>query len=245
MSTTSINYKDELLSFFSSIFQDETIRESFLTTYANIFLKNDTYNTLYIWVGTGNNGKSMTIKLFETLLPNSIEYLPFNCIFNDEEDDNEENNSEDEENDSEDEENDNEDEENSEENNSELIQIINNPLCKLIVINENDNSTKVNNSRINRLTSGDRFFAKMPFEETKSYDPLNKSLLVITNNLDAFSNSDLALINRTKIFTFNTIFTTKPKNCNELLIDISIQSKFENNKEEYRIALLEILNNKL
>jgi hypothetical protein len=192
-------YKNELLTFFGTIFPDEFERKLFLKSCADIFLS-DNNKTLYVWVGCGNNGKHTVLELFEMLLKNTIEYLFTDYISK-----------------------------GCKNTGRELINIKNNTLCKLIYINEKYNF-EIDCEKTRHLLNNDHFYVN-----NKSYEPLNKPLLLITNGTHIINDFDKRLIAISQVFNFRIIFTDKS-------IDYNILDKFKENIEEYKEALLQILN---
>lgn len=59
---------EEVLSFFEKIFPDETLRNYFLDRASEKLEGGNKRKEIYMWVGSGNNGKTVTQKLFDKML---------------------------------------------------------------------------------------------------------------------------------------------------------------------------------
>lgn len=58
----------QIIDFFEKVFPDKSIRDYFLDLSSEVFIGRNLRKMFQIWTGEGNNGKSITIRLFEGML---------------------------------------------------------------------------------------------------------------------------------------------------------------------------------
>ena len=165
--------------FFEKVFPDEHLRRYFLGLQSENFVGRNIRKIFQMWVGTGDNSKSLTQSMFESLLGPYCQKLPTSLLT--------------------------QKRSASSSASPELVRA--GEGCRLCFFQEPNKTDKFNIGLLKELTGNDRFFARPLFREPIDITPQFK-LVCIANHPPIVENSqnDKAIYNRVRIIPFQSYF---------------------------------------
>lgn len=165
--------------FFKKIFPNEDIRNYFLAIQSEIFWGRNTRKLFQMWIGIGNNGKSITQEVFERLLGPYCTILPTSLLT--------------------------QKRTSSSSASPELVRA--GQGARLCFIQEPSKTDKFNVGLLKELTGNDKFYARPLHRDPIDITPMFK-LICIANHAPLIENSqnDRAVWNRVKIIPFESRF---------------------------------------
>jgi P4 family phage/plasmid primase-like protien len=168
----------EIENYFMKIFPDNEVREYFLNSASEIFIGGNFNKIVQIWTGEGDNGKSITQSLFETMLGPYNVKLPTSLITG----------------------------KRSQSSSAcpELVRAGNG--VRLAMLQEPDKKDTINIGILKELSGNDSFFARGLYKEGQEINPMFK-LIVVCNEPPAITYSDKATWNRIILIPFESTFT--------------------------------------
>lgn len=177
----------EINNFFNKIFPDDTLRTYFLDVVCDIFIGGNRQKKVFFWLGEGDNGKSVTQKIFQDMLgPFAIKFSTTVITGK---------------------------KTNNGAANADLAR--SGGGVRWGVFEEPDPTEKINPGTFKLMSGNDSYFARDLHErgkQTKEITPLYK-LSFICNKLPEFVNADTATFNRVRVIQFESTFTEKaPEN---------------------------------
>lgn len=193
--STSIAYKDyrsmddpevqEVAEFFRKVLPDDEVRRYFLEQACQLFIGGNHDKVFCIWTGSGDNGKSMTQKLFEKLLGNLAVKISTTLITGEKS--------------------------KMGQASPELARTGNG--VRWVVMDEPGQNEQITTGILKALTGNDSFYARDLYEGgkgTKEIVPLFK-LNMLCNNLPAIKRPDEACWERVRVFPFESKFLPADK----------------------------------
>lgn len=139
----------EVEKFFREIFPDPVIYNYFLDVYSRIFVGNNAEKIFGIWTGSGDNGKSITTKLFEKMLGPYSKDLPTSLIT-----------------------------QKRTASSSAMPELSRTEGARVCWLKEPSSDESVNCGILKELTGGDNFFARALYDEGHEISPMFKLVLV-------------------------------------------------------------------
>ena len=183
----------DILSFFEKIFPNPEIRRYFLGIQSEIFWGRNTRKLFQLWIGKGDNGKSVTQKLFEELLGPLCVILPSSLLTGKRTA--------------------------SSSASPELVRA--GQGCRLCFMQEPNKTDKFNVGLLKELSGNDKFYARALHRDPIDINPMFK-LVCTANHAPIVENSqtDEAVWNRIKLIPFESYF---PKRKEEVPLTVEEQ----------------------
>jgi len=165
--------------FFVKIFPDETVRKFFLEANSEIFVGKNQQKWIQFWSGNGDNGKSITEKIFEQLLGPYCVKLPTSLLTGKRTQ--------------------------SSAASPELIRAGSG--ARMVMIQEPSKNDVMNTGILKELSGNDTFYARGLYKEAVEINPMFK-LVMICNEPPKIENgqSDQATWNRIRVIPFESLF---------------------------------------
>lgn len=163
--------------FLSKIFPDVDVRQYFLNVSCDIFLGGNTHKIVQFWSGEGDNGKSVTEKLFEKMLGSYAVKLPTSLIVGKRTQ--------------------------SSQACPELVRAGNG--VRMAMLQEPDGKDVINIGILKELSGNDSFFARGLYKEGQEISPMFK-LILICNEPPKIPGHDKATRNRIRVIPFESTF---------------------------------------
>lgn len=191
----SFDYKDfgsrdcqevlEVASFFRKIFPDDSIRQYFLDQVSQLFIGGNHDKVILIWTGSGDNGKSVTQRLFEKMLGQLSVKISTTMITGRKS--------------------------NLGQASPELARTGNG--VRMVVMDEPNKDEKITTGIVKTATGNDSFFARDLYQGgngTKEIIPLFK-IHMLCNELPSVKNPDDAFWERVRVIPFESKFVSEEK----------------------------------
>lgn len=176
---TASEHKD-LEDYFTKIFPNPIIREYFLDVYAHIFHGGNRFKQIYFWSGAqGNNGKTVTQKLFTAMLGEYSKEVPVTLFTHRHG--------------------------SSSAASPEQARVVK---CRMVTANEPEASDSLNIGFLKARSGNDRYYVRTLYSEGFEADPMFK-LNIICNSPPRAEGADNAFWNRVIVFPFVSTFDTK------------------------------------
>lgn len=203
------NISDEevqnIIEFLQKVFPDQSVRTYFLDTYSDIFVGGNNQKKVYMWTGEGDNGKSITQLLLDSMLGElavkfNTQYFTGKKVGNGAA-------------------------------NPELARAV--PPVRSATMEEPDADEQLNIGELKKLSGGDSFVARDLFEKgknTKEVCPMFM-LTFICNRLPKLKYSDKATWNRIRVLPFESTFVEPGDPCPDTLEQQMLQKRFPMDKE--------------
>ena len=176
--------------FFLKIFPDASVREYFFNVTCDIFIGGNIQKIVQVWSGGGNNGKSVTQRLFEKMLgPYSIK-LPTSLLVG-----------------------------KRTQSSSACPELARaGHGVRLAMLQEPDGSDVINVGILKELSGNDTFFARGLYKEGSEITPMFK-LVLVCNEPPKVPNNDKAAWNRIRVIPFESTFSDNaPETLEEQLL---------------------------
>jgi phage/plasmid-associated DNA primase len=178
--------QQELADYFSKIFPNVIIREYFLDVYAHIFFGGNRFKQIYFWSGAqGNNGKTVTQKLFTAMLGDYSKEVPVTLFTHRHG--------------------------SSSAASPEQARVVK---CRMVTANEPEASDSLNIGFLKARSGNDRYYVRTLYSEGFEADPMFK-VNIICNNPPRAEGADNAFWNRVIVFPFVSVFDTKAPDTRE------------------------------
>ena len=178
--------RSELEDFFLKIFPDDEVREYFLDQQSKIFVGGNADKIAAFWTGSGNNGKSMTIKLFEKMLGPLAVKMPTSLISGKKTQ--------------------------AGAATPELARL--NGGVRLMVFEEFNPDERIGPGMLKHLTGNDSLCARQLYCLPEDFQPLAKTV-IICNRLPQMHRPDEATWNRVHVYPFESTFNARAPDCPE------------------------------
>lgn len=195
------NVKDFLMK----VFPDESIRIYFLDTYSDVFVGGNNQKKVYMWTGEGDNGKSITQLLLDSMLGElaikfNTQYFTGNKV-------------------------------SSGSANPELARAA--PPVRSASMEEPDGHEQLNIGELKKLSGGDSFWARDLFEKGKNTREVFPMFMLtfVCNKLPKLKYSDKATWNRLRVLPFEATFVEPGEPCPTTLEEQMAQKRFPMDKE--------------
>ena len=206
--TNEIN--NEIITFLSQILPKEEMREYFLKLFSSFLSGKITSEKFHIFTGTGANGKSKIIELYQNAFGDycgqfNVSLLTQKRV-------------------------------KSNDTNSELAK---SKGKRFMVLQEPSEDEKMNIGFMKELTGGDRIIARGLFQDPIEFKP-QAHLVLTCNHLPSIPSDDGGTWRRIRVIEFLSTFTDtpNPKNKNEFKIDTELSLKFDDWKEHFMSILI-------
>lgn len=199
----------EIMDFFSKVLPSVSVREYVFGIFASALDGNVKEERFNIWTGSGSNGKSCCIDLFERCIGDysckfNVSLLTSKRV-------------------------------SSNSTNSEIARAKGK---RFAVLQEPSENEKLNVGIMKELTGGDRIIARGLFKEPIEFKPQFKMVLAC-NHLPEVPSDDGGTWRRIRVVEFGSKFTHTPSAPNEFLIDTDLSSKFDIWKVPFMSLLIE------
>jgi P4 family phage/plasmid primase-like protien len=223
---TNINYVEldkishgpiikEIDGFFRQLFPDKQIFDYMRDYLASILIGKNQNQTFNMLIGGGSNGKSKMVELMKEILGDYKGEVPLSLIT-------------------------------GERTRigglaPEIVQLIG---IRMAVMQEPSKGDKINEGKLKELTGGDPINARAPYQiQTISFMPQFK-LSVCSNTLMEIGSNDHGTWRRIRVVPFEALFTNNPVHDDpvkpyQFMVDLNIETKFQNWKEVFMSMLIE------
>ena len=200
--TYSESHEDvlDVIDFFVKVFPDKDVREYFLHIYSDLFVGGNPEKIVLFWTGNGDNGKSVTQRLFEKMLGKlSIKFET--TLFTGKKTQ-------------------------TGSANPDLARAV--PPVRLATMEEPDNDEQMNIGYLKKLSGDDTFWARDLFEKGKNVREVEVMFMitVIANKLPALKHADAATFNRIRVIPFESKFCKPGDACPDTLEEQIKQKRF-------------------
>jgi P4 family phage/plasmid primase-like protien len=216
--TTGINYEPydpenpfnhDLMDFFCKVLPNQEVREYVFGIFASALDGNVREERFNIWTGSGSNGKSCCLDLFERCVGEysckfNVSLLTSKRV-------------------------------SSNSTNSEIVRAKGK---RFAVLQEPSENEKLNVGIMKELTGGDRIIARGLFKEPIEFKPMFKMVLAC-NHLPEVPSDDGGTWRRIRVVEFGSKFCHNPQASNEYMIDTDLSSKFDQWKQPFMSLLVE------
>ena len=177
----------DVIEFFHKIFPDEQIFNYFMDIYSDIFVGGNNQKKVYLWTGEGDNGKSITQLLFESMLGElsikfNTQYFTGKKV-------------------------------STGSANPELSRAA--PPVRSAFMEEPDGDEQLNTGELKKLSGGDSFWARDLFQKGKNTREVFPFFMLtfVCNKLPRIRNSDVATWNRLRVIPFESTFVDGSGSC--------------------------------
>ena len=201
---------NEIMTFLNQILPKEEMKEYFLKLFASFLSGKITSEKFHIFTGTGANGKSKVIELYQSAFGDycgqfNVSLLTQKRV-------------------------------KSNDTNSELAK---SKGKRFMVLQEPSEDEKMNIGFMKELTGGDRIIARGLFQDPIEFKP-QAHLVLTCNHLPSIPSDDGGTWRRIRVIEFLSTFTDTPDphNKNEFKIDTELSLKFEDWKEHFMSILI-------
>ena len=201
----------DIRNFISQIFPKQTLREYVLLLLSSFLNGNIREERFHIWTGTGANGKSKLIDLFEHAFGEYCCKLPITLLT-----------------------------QKRAASNAATSEIAKTKGKRFASLQEPSEDEKLNIGLMKELTGGDKIMARALFKDPIEFKPQFKMILTC-NHLPNVPSDDGGTWRRLRVVEFASKFmeNPNPENENEFLIDMDVASHFNDWKEHFMALLIE------
>ena len=205
-----IEYKEtdksvqDVIDFFDKVFPDKDVRDYFFNIYCDVFVGGNPEKIILFWTGAGDNGKSVTQRLFEKMLGQlAIKFET--TLFTGKKTQ-------------------------TGSANPDLARA--GPPVRMATMEEPDNDEQMNIGYLKKLSGDDTFWARDLFEKGKSVREVEAMFIItiIANKLPALKHADTATFNRVKVIPFEAKFVKSGDACPDTLEEQIKQKRFPRDK---------------
>lgn len=216
--STNIDYDEEtdfteeikeIKQFFKQVYPNENVYNYVLTLLAS-FLNGSTGNEkFHVFTGTGGNGKSKVIELYESVIGEYSVKLPHTVIT-----------------------------QKRPSSNSSTPEIIRTKGKRFACLQEPDANEKIQVGFMKELTGGDKIVARGLFKDPIEFKPQFKMVLTC-NKLPQIPGNDGGTWRRIRVLDHPSRFVENPKSSNEYLIDMQLSEKMIKWKQPFMKLLIQ------
>lgn len=202
-------YVNAVKTFLSQILPNKRVRKFILTVFASFLEGINADESFYILTGTGRNGKSKIVELFELAFGEYCIKFPITLLTN-----------------------------RRAASNSATPEVAQSKGKRFGSFQEPDEDEKINVGLMKEMTGGDKIKARSLFKEPIEFRPQYK-LMLLCNNLPEIPPNDAATWLRLKVTEFTSTFVDNPTKPNEFKKDRYLPEKLIEWKETFMSILLE------
>lgn len=208
-------YMEGINKFLNTVFTNQEVRDYVLTVLSSFLNGNIKEERFHIWTGTGANGKSRIIELFESCLGEYCCKFPITLLT-----------------------------QKRAASNATTSELARAKGKRFACLQEPSEDEKLNIGLMKELTGGDKIMARALFKEPIEFKPQFKMILTC-NHLPNVPSDDGGTWRRIRVVEFTSKFTENPdpNNPNEFLIDTELATKFEDWKEHFMALLIKYYKN--
>lgn len=215
--TTGINYQEydnsdpivqEIFTFFSQVLPNQDVRRYVLTLLATCLSGSTANEKFHIWTGSGGNGKSKVIELFESALGTYCCKLPITVLT-----------------------------QKRPASNSAAPEMLRTKGRRFVCLQEPDDNEKIMVGCMKELTGGDKIQARGLYKEPVEFKPQFKMLLTC-NHLPSVPSDDGGTWRRIRLVEFLSKFVENPSLENEYPIDSELAEKMKDWSEAFANILI-------
>ncbi len=218
--STGINYcaydaehpaVQQIMEFLSKVLPNDAVRSYVLRVLAGALNGNVRDERFHVWTGSGSNGKSKTIELFEKAFGEYCCKFPVTLLT-----------------------------QKRAASNAANSEIARAKGKRFGVLQEPSEDEKLNIGLMKELTGGDRIMTRKLYSEPQEWQP-QWTLALLCNHLPNVPSDDGGTWRRIRVVEFNSKFveTPNPDKPNEFAMDTDISTKFEQWKEVFMSMLIE------
>ena len=219
MFSTNINYvpydaeltaSKEINDILSKIFTNQNLREYILCLFASFLNGNVRQERFHVWTGSGSNGKSVIIELFEKSFGDYCCKLPITLLT-----------------------------QKRAAANAATSELARTKGKRFACLQEPSEDEKLNVGLMKELSGGDKIQARLLFKDPIEFKPQFKMILAC-NHLPTVPSDDGGTWRRIRVAEFTSKFCEKPDPniSTEFLMDITLKEKFDNWKEMFMSLLI-------
>lgn len=202
-------YTKKVLDFFTQIHPEEDMREYVLTLLSTCLSGHVPDEKIYIWTGSGSNGKSLCIQLTQLALGDYAAIMPITLITN-----------------------------KRAASNAATPELAKIKGKRLAIFQEPDNNMEINAGLMKELTGNDKIQARALFKDPIEFFPQFKPILTC-NRLPIVPSTDGGTWRRIRIIPFEMKFVDNPEEDYERKVDRSIKENLVLWKDAFTSVLVE------
>jgi P4 family phage/plasmid primase-like protien len=202
-------YTKKVLDFFTQIHPEEDVREYVLTILSTCLSGHVPDEKIYIWTGSGSNGKSLCIQLTQLALGDYAAIMPITLITN-----------------------------KRAASNAATPELAKIKGKRLAIFQEPDNNMEINAGLMKELTGNDKIQARALFKDPIEFFPQFKPILTC-NRLPIVPSTDGGTWRRIRIIPFEMKFVDNPQEDYERKVDRGIKESLVLWKDAFASVLVE------
>lgn len=200
----------EIYDFFDKVLPNKNIQNYVLTFLASCLSGNIRSQTFHFWTGSGGNGKSKIVELFESCFGDYCGKLPHSVIT-----------------------------QKRPASNACTPEMLKTKGKRFICMQEPDSDEKINVGYMKEITGGDKISVRGLHKDPIEFNPQFK-LLLTCNELPKIPSDDGGTWRRVRVVHFKSKFVEHPCNENEFLIDLDLTSKMKSWREMFMSLLINV-----
>lgn len=198
----------DLDRFFSQVQPNESKRIYLLSLFASFLSGHIKDQKFHIWTGSGSNGKSVCVELFEKAIGQYCCKFPITLLT-----------------------------QKRAASNATTSELARAKGRRLAVLQEPDGDEKLQVGLMKELTGGDTIMCRALYKDPIEYKPQYK-LILLCNHLPSVPSDDGGTWRRIRVIEFTSKFVDNPKEDNEFPIDLELSDKFDSWREHFLSMLL-------
>lgn len=199
----------EILKFFEQVQPNRNVREYLLTTLSSFLCGFTREERFHIWTGSGSNGKSKVVELFEKAFSDYCCKFPVTLLTG-----------------------------KRAASNAATSEVARAKGKRFAVLQEPSEGERLNIGMMKELTGGDRIQARSLFKEPIEFKPMFK-LALLCNEKPTVPSDDGGTWRRIRVVDFTSKFVPVPTQPHELPMDDSLPKKFEDWAPHFMALLIE------
>jgi P4 family phage/plasmid primase-like protien len=198
----------EIMDFFCKVFPNERMRDYTLGRLASFLSGDVSHEHFYIFTGSGSNGKSKTIELFEASFGEYCCKLPTALLT-----------------------------QRRAAAGSALGELARTKARRLAVLQEPGESERLNVGVMKELSGGDTIICRALYSDPIEFRP-QFSMVLTCNTLPAVPDNDGGTWRRIRVIQFDSKFVSEPTKTNEFEMDPDLNAKFQRWKRPFMMMLV-------
>lgn len=200
--------KEIVFDFFNKIFPDKQVREYFLRNMAVILTGQNTFKQFQFWTGSGHNGKSICISLFEFIFGKMSMKIPKTMVTGVQQ--------------------------KQGGTNPELFRLKD---ARIAIVDEVTNNDILDPGQIKGLTGNDKLYGRDLYQRSKEIKEIIPMFIpiLITNEIPIIKHPDGATWNRIRLIKFESIFTNNVEEYIKTNKSINPNNVFKRDPKIYNI----------